>query len=343
MPVFLLMLLAAIALVITVVGYLLSANKTQSRNQQTPYKADYLVPRTRQRINESMPLRTARASEVVPLRSGRLVEPRPVTLQTRRVVSVGSRRVANVQYAEPGIWTYMLQLMAVGTLLRPRRVGEPTPWMGVTLILLSVFLLGVFLLKTLMPNATLIGAMAWSYTNTQSSSQQKTPSGPFTASQSLVRLSQLDPSQYNSSQEYNLWAYSACSTASLTEVINAYGHHYRITDILKVESAIGEITPQLGLLEEVGIARTATHFGFTTNWGHNLSLDQVISVANHGQPVIVDFPPDRYAGGHLLVVIGGNSSSVFLADSSLWNRKSLSRSQFMYWWEGFSAILTPNK
>jgi len=127
----------------------------------------------------------------------------------------------------------------------------------------------------------------------------------------------------------------------MTEVINAYGHHYRVTDILKVESQIGEITPELGLVEEVGIQRTVARFGFKTTWGHNLSLDNVISVANQGRPVIVGFPPDRYAGGHLLVVIGGNSNNVFLADSSSYNRQVLSRTQFMQWWEGFYAIVTP--
>ena len=36
------------------------------------------------------------------------------------------------------------------------------------------------------------------------------------ASHTLLRISQLDPSQYNSSAEYNTWAYSACSAASMT-------------------------------------------------------------------------------------------------------------------------------
>ena len=127
----------------------------------------------------------------------------------------------------------------------------------------------------------------------------------------------------------------------MTEVINAYGHHYRVTDILKVESQIGEITPELGLVEEVGIARTVARFGFKTAWGHNLSLDNVIDIANHGRPVIVGWPPDRYAGGHLLVVTGGNSNYVYLADSSSYNYHSLSRHKFLSWWEGFSAIVTP--
>jgi Peptidase_C39 like family len=165
--------------------------------------------------------------------------------------------------------------------------------------------------------------------------------GQPNASQQLVRLSQLDPNQYASSEEYNTWAYSACSAASMTEVFNAYGHQYRITDVLNKEAQIGEITPAQGLLRPEGIENTAAQFGFKTTWGNSWTLDQVIETANHGNPVIVSFPPDRYDGGHLLVVTGGNSSTVFLADSSGWNRHSLSRDQFLQWWEGFAAVVTP--
>jgi hypothetical protein len=162
------------------------------------------------------------------------------------------------------------------------------------------------------------------------------------ASQQLTRISQLDPNQYASNAEYSTWAYSACSTASMTEVFNSYGYHYRITDVLNVESQIGAITPDQGLVAPSGIASTATKFGFKTQWGNDGSIDQIISIANSGKPVIAGFPPDRYEGGHLLVVIGGNADSVFLADTSLWNRRVLSRAQFLQWWGGFYAVVTPN-
>jgi hypothetical protein len=165
--------------------------------------------------------------------------------------------------------------------------------------------------------------------------------GQLNASQQLVRISQLDPAQYNSPEEYNTWAYSACSAASMTEVFNAYGHHYRVTDILNVEAQIGEITPALGLLRPEGVEHTAVQFGFKTTWGNAWSLDQVIETANRGNPVIVSFPPDRYDGGHILVVTGGNGTTVYLADTSGWNRHSLSSAQFLQWWEGFAAVVTP--
>jgi hypothetical protein len=218
------------------------------------------------------------------------------------------------------------------------------PWVRMFTGLVVMLLCGLFFLNLILPRQTNWNMIMWygSSPSTAQSSNQSSQNTPlFNASKSLERLSQLDPTQYASKQEFTTWAYSACSTTSLTEVMNAYGHHFRVTDVLKVETSVGAITPQLGLLDEAGIQRTAAQFGFKTTWGHNLSLDQIIEIANHGRPVIVSFPPDRYDGGHLLVVTGGNSTIVKLADSSLWNRQSLSRAQFLHWWEGFYAIVTP--
>jgi len=158
-----------------------------------------------------------------------------------------------------------------------------------------------------------------------------------------VRIGQLDRSQYGSDQEYRTWAGSACSATAMTEVMNAYGYRYRIQDILAQEVAVNAISPRLGLLDDQGIQRTAERFGFTANWGYNLSLNQIIALANRGTPAIVSFPPARYPGGHLLVVTGGDGGSVRLADSSLYNRRTLTRGQFMRWWAGFAAIMRPGR
>jgi hypothetical protein len=169
------------------------------------------------------------------------------------------------------------------------------------------------------------------------------------ASQSLERISQLACKQYASQQECDTWAYSACSAAAMTEVIDAYGGHYRISDILRTEARIGAITPRLGLVYPAGVADTMASFGFQTSWGlSGYSLEQVVRVASGGSPVVVGFPPDRYAGGHILVVRGGQIepasglvSSVFVVDSSAWGRTSIGRAQFLAWWGGFYAISLP--
>ena len=163
------------------------------------------------------------------------------------------------------------------------------------------------------------------------------------ASQGLVRISQLDPGQYASSTEYQTWAYSACSAAAMTEVLNAYGKQLRIHDVLTVEDGLHEITPSGGLQEDVGIANTMKAFGFKTNWGEHFTLEQVIGTANGGQPVIVSWPPSRYDGGHIVVVTGGDlaGGQVRIADSSSWNRQVVSIAQFQQWWAGFAAVATP--
>jgi hypothetical protein len=313
MTVLMLMLLAAIGIITTLVGlYFSSRNHThvqfQTPIRHTAYRAAYDARRDERR--SSVPMRTQRYGI----------------------------------YAEPRIWSweYIGQLLAVNK-MRKRRGADPTPWLGIALILTVCFFMGVYLLNALAPNVTL-AAINFANSVASSSSQKShahAPQPQYQASQALQRLSQLDPNQYSSTQEYNLWAYSACSTAAMTEVFNSYGRHYKITDVLKVESNIGEITPQQGLLEDIGIARTASQFGFKTTWGYNLTLNQIIAIANTGRPVIVSWPPSRYAGGHLVVVTGGNSSDVDLADSSIYDRHVLSHQQFMTWWAGFYAIVTP--
>jgi len=82
-------------------------------------------------------------------------------------------------------------------------------------------------------------------------------------------------------------------------------------------------------------------FNFTTTWSDHWTLTQILAAANDGTPVIVSWPPDRYAGGHLVVVLGGDSGSVRIADSSSWNRHVLTTTQFLQWWGGFAAIAVP--
>src|SRR5947199_4230703 len=69
--------------------------------------------------------------------------------------------------------------------------------------------------------------------------------GRMPASRALVRIAQLDPSQYGDFQEYELWSPSTCSTISLTEVLNAYAgiQRYRVADILKVQREVAAIRP----------------------------------------------------------------------------------------------------
>jgi hypothetical protein len=160
----------------------------------------------------------------------------------------------------------------------------------------------------------------------------------------VTRLSQLDQGQYASYSEWQTWAYSACSTASMTEVMDAYGRSYRITDVLKVEAARGDITPSLGLTYAGGIADTVGAFGFSDHayTPGQLTLSQLIAIANSGYPVIVDWPPDRYAGGHLLVVVGGDTTTIQLVDSSAYDYTAMSLARFSALWGGHADVVYPS-
>lgn len=311
----LLLTILAVSFAVILVGFFLSS-KPQGRSEHTPYRA-------------------VRYDERQISRRVRVAEP---PSRTRRISAYSEQRTE-------WNWAVAWQPAQIGRILG-KPTSDPTSWIGVILVLVSIFLLGLFMLRTLLPGAGL-SAMGWSGTLSASASSSSNNSSTqiqahYQVSQALVRIGQVDPAQYNGTQDFNTWAYSACSTAAMTEVINAYGHHYRIADILKVEAQIGAITPQLGLLDGSGIQQTVAYFGFKTTYMQNETLNDVIKVANAGTPVIVGFPPDRYTGGHLLVVTGGDANYVYLADSSLYNRHRLTHAQFMNWWAGFAAIVTPD-
>ncbi len=168
------------------------------------------------------------------------------------------------------------------------------------------------------------------------------------ASATLVRINQLDTHQYASLQQGNLWSPSTCSAASMTEIINAYnatyhrGPQYHIRDILQIENQLGEITPDLGMLHgATSISRTTSHFGFVSRDLSGLSLDDLLAVGNGGYPVIVNFPPDTWSGGHFLIVLGGDHTYVHLADSSRLNMQYMNRTKFQSYWEGSAVVAMP--
>lgn len=267
----------------------------------------------------------------------------------RRTRSVGENRRMSARRStvevERRAWTNILASLNVSRLFAQQRKRRDTPWLGIVLILLTLFVFGVYFLRTVLPNPTLFALMpdtANTGLDTTGSGSNSSVTQPFTgASKVLVRVSQVDPSQYNSPQEYDIWWPSACSAAAMAEVMNAYGYHYRVTDILQVETSMKEITPDVGLLEPHGLDKTLARFGFTTRWLSNPSVDDLITTANSGTPVIINFPPYRWAGGHLLVALGGNKDYVYLADSSRLNMRAMDRKTFLKYWVGFAMVATP--
>lgn len=162
------------------------------------------------------------------------------------------------------------------------------------------------------------------------------------AAPSVRRISQLDPSQYDAPPfDEQTWWDSACSAATMTMVIDAYGHSYRIVDILREEVRLHEITVTDGLLHSSGIDRTVAQFGFSATWLHPGSLDQVIATANSGKPVIANLRGTDFPTGHFQVVKGGTSTQVYVADPSRLNMTVWTRQAFLAYYTGLAVVVEP--
>jgi hypothetical protein len=166
---------------------------------------------------------------------------------------------------------------------------------------------------------------------------------PQPQQKTLTRLSQWDAQQYNSPGDVAIWGPSACSAAAMTEVINYYGHSYRIGDILAVEYGLHQITTKLGLLYGFSsIQSTVAHFHFQATQLASPTVSSIVSLANSGVPVIISFPPSTWPGGHILLVSGGNASQVYLVDSSSLDMKEMNRQTFLQrYWRGFAVVVKP--
>ncbi|MFL5628522.1 MAG: cysteine peptidase family C39 domain-containing protein [Ktedonobacteraceae bacterium] len=159
---------------------------------------------------------------------------------------------------------------------------------------------------------------------------------PLTASLRLVRVDSAARNQYYTDYQWQVWSYASCSGISMEEVMNSYGRHLIAADVLQVELNMGIWNTYQGLTGgEPGIAKAANYFGFKADPHPPRTLSALIYITNKGFPVIVGIP------GHILVVRGGDSNYIYLADSAPANRTIMTHQQFMSLWNNFSVLLTP--
>jgi hypothetical protein len=165
---------------------------------------------------------------------------------------------------------------------------------------------------------------------------------PDTASARIVRVDSSARDQYYTDYQWQVWSFSSCSGIAMEEVMNAYGQHLIAADVLQEELKLGVWSVSLGLLREQGIAMTASYYSFNTDASHTRTLQDIITIANKGFPVIVSVRDSYYfPGGHLFVVRGGDSQYVDIVDSSPADFQRMTHAMFLGMWQGFSAILTP--
>ena len=201
---------------------------------------------------------------------------------------------------------------------------------------------GTFQTITTSLHFSLLNSQFDSHTSINPTTTTSNASFPLTASERLVRVDSSARNQYYTPYQWQVWSYSSCSGIAMEMVMNAYGRHLIAADVLQEELNMGVWDVNLGLLREDGINSTAAYFGFNTSATHTRTLQNILAISNQGSPVIVSVRDSYYfPGGHIFVVRGGDSNSVYIADSSPHNFQSMTYSTFLAMWQGFSAVLTP--
>jgi hypothetical protein len=158
----------------------------------------------------------------------------------------------------------------------------------------------------------------------------------YTASQSIVRIDSAARNQYYTDYQWQVWGYSSCSGIAMEEVLNSYGMHVIAADVLQTELNMGVWSVYGGLLGgEISMARVANYYGFRVSPTPPRTLNDLITVANKGYPVIVGNP------SHIFVVRGGDSNNVYVVDSAPADLTVLTHQQFMNIWNGFSVLVLP--
>jgi len=249
-----------------------------------------------------------------------------VVLQMLDSVAIGGEAPGALVPLSPSWYTRRRTLVSLGLLL---------------MLLVALFVQGGFAGGTLQDLSKGFGFNFLSYSQPTDIHPASHPL-PDTASVRLVQLDSAARNQYNNDYEWHVWSYSSCSGFAMVMVMNAYGRHLIVGDVLEEELKLGVWNVQMGLLRDEGISLTAAYFGFNADLSHARTLDELILLSNKGSPIIVSVRDNYYfPGGHLFVVRGGDSQSVYIADSSPANFTRMTHAMFLGMWTGFSAILTP--
>jgi len=187
-------------------------------------------------------------------------------------------------------------------------------------------------------------------------------SQPLTPSERVTVHHQANRAEYNNdTPEWQVWSYSACSGCALAALMDAYGAQkngkpLNCGDVLEVEYKLGVYDPgttptnSRGLLPpgQIGLDKTAAYFGFASDYSKNVSLDDLIAMANSGTPSIISIPT------HVMIITGGDSKYVKLADSGGLRLTTVTREQFLHglpgtrlyadeaWIPGWYFTLKPN-
>lgn len=142
---------------------------------------------------------------------------------------------------------------------------------------------------------------------------------------------QSDPREYESAAQAKTWGGSTCSAASLTAVLRSRGIPVKIADVMRAMP--GGMTPELGLVSRPSLVSAARQFGLAAS-DDVQGYDAFQRATASGQPVLVDIRNSRFPQGHWIVVTASHANGVEVVDSSGYDTKSISRSEFLASWSG---------
>jgi hypothetical protein len=168
--------------------------------------------------------------------------------------------------------------------------------------------------------------------------QPKQPPPALNPSQRVSVHRQSNRAEYNNDNpEWQLWSYSACSGCAMAALMDAYGalkngKPLNCGDVLEAEYKLGVYDPgtsptqNRGLLPpgQQNLAKTAALFGFDSEYSKNVSLDDLINLANSGTPSIIAIPT------HVMIIRGGDNKNIMLADSGGLHLTAVTRVQFLH-------------
>jgi len=230
------------------------------------------------------------------------------------------------------------------TVVRKRELLMPAPHVPLqkrhvpTWIFLLLGAAFVILLNTglaVVSHQSLASIVLMQELNQAQSAQQ---SSALNASERISVHRQSNRAEYNNDNpEWQLWSYSACSGCAMAALMDAYGAQkngkpLNCGDVLEVEYNLGVYDPgtsptqNWGLLPpgQQNLAKTAAQFGFASDFSKNVSLDDLINLANSGTPSIIGIPT------HVMVLTGGDSEHVMLTDSGGLHLTIVTRDQFLH-------------
>lgn len=157
------------------------------------------------------------------------------------------------------------------------------------------------------------------------------------------------PDLYDSKAQFNQWSGSACSAASLAEILTAYGLP-NMTIGRMIREMGSDISSNWGLLTYNAFNKVASKYGLRADVyleSNPLTYKQMLYLTNTlGIPVTINMRATTgyyhfLSGGHILVMTGGDSKTIRLTDSSLYYMKSLPISTYNQMARSRNVVIVP--